>query len=82
MSSSSIVTVTRCIAHPVPCPVPILSDDAGKPQDAVRLAGELLDDQKVDFLAGGFLSGKFTRSILQAHYESGKSNLCSTVLSR
>jgi branched-chain amino acid transport system substrate-binding protein len=31
-------------------------DDAGKPQDAVRLAGELLDEQKVDFLAGGFLS--------------------------
>jgi len=34
----------------------ISRDDAGKPQDAVRLAGELLDDQKVDFLAGGFLS--------------------------
>ena len=31
-------------------------DDAGKPQDAVRLAGELLDEQKVDLLAGGYLS--------------------------
>ncbi|MGE0418129.1 MAG: ABC transporter substrate-binding protein [Acetobacteraceae bacterium] len=31
-------------------------DDAGKPQDAIRLAGELLDEQKVDFLAGGYLS--------------------------
>jgi len=31
-------------------------DDAGKPQDAIRLAGELVDDQKVDLLAGGFLS--------------------------
>jgi branched-chain amino acid transport system substrate-binding protein len=34
----------------------ISRDDAGKPQDAVRLAGELLSDQKVDLLAGGFLS--------------------------
>lgn len=34
----------------------ISRDDAGKPQDAIRLAGELLDEQKVDFLAGGFLS--------------------------
>ncbi len=31
-------------------------DDAGKPQDAVRAAGELLDAAKVDLLAGGFLS--------------------------
>jgi len=31
-------------------------DDAGRPQDAVRLAGELLGDQKVDLLAGGYLS--------------------------
>ena len=31
-------------------------DDAGKPQDAIRLAGELLDEQKVDVLSGGFLS--------------------------
>ena len=31
-------------------------DDAGKPQDAIRLAGELLDEQKVDILAGGYLS--------------------------
>jgi len=38
-------------------PLEIISrDDAGKPQDAVRLAGELLDEQKVDLLAGGFLS--------------------------
>jgi len=34
----------------------ISRDDAGKPQDAVRLAGELVNDQKVDLLAGGFLS--------------------------
>jgi branched-chain amino acid transport system substrate-binding protein len=34
----------------------ISRDDAGKPQDAVRLAGELLDEQKVDILAGGYLS--------------------------
>src|SRR5882724_3146476 len=27
-------------------------DDAGKPPDAIRLAGELLDDQKVDLLSG------------------------------
>ena len=31
-------------------------DDAGRPQDAVRVAGELLSDQKVDILAGTFLS--------------------------
>lgn len=31
-------------------------DDAGKPGDAIRLAGELLNDQKVDLLAGTFLS--------------------------
>src|ERR1700744_197375 len=31
-------------------------DDAGKPADAIRLAGELINDQKVDLLAGGFLS--------------------------
>lgn len=38
-------------------PLEVISrDDAGKPQDAVRLAGELLDEQKVDLLAGGFLS--------------------------
>jgi branched-chain amino acid transport system substrate-binding protein len=37
--------------------IEILSrDDAGKPQDAIRLAGELVGDQKVDLLAGGFLS--------------------------
>ncbi len=34
----------------------ISRDDAGKPQDAVRHAEELLDGQKVDLLAGGFLS--------------------------
>nr|WP_294566768.1 ABC transporter substrate-binding protein [uncultured Rhodopila sp.] len=34
----------------------ISRDDTGKPQDAVRLAGELLDEQKVDLLAGGYLS--------------------------
>jgi branched-chain amino acid transport system substrate-binding protein len=31
-------------------------DDAGQPQNATRLAGELLSDAKVDMLAGGFLS--------------------------
>ena len=31
-------------------------DDAGQPQNATRLAGELLGDAKVDLLAGGFLS--------------------------
>src|ERR1700709_1234773 len=30
--------------------------DAGRPPDAIRLAGELIDDQKVDLLAGTFLS--------------------------
>ncbi|MBP0443343.1 ABC transporter substrate-binding protein [Roseomonas sp. SSH11] len=34
----------------------ITRDDAGRPQDAVRLAGELYNDQKVDVLAGAFLS--------------------------
>jgi len=34
----------------------LVRDDAGKPQDAIRLAGELVGDQKVDLLAGGFLS--------------------------
>jgi branched-chain amino acid transport system substrate-binding protein len=34
----------------------ISRDDAGRPQDAVRIAGELLDEEKVDLLAGGFLS--------------------------
>jgi branched-chain amino acid transport system substrate-binding protein len=34
----------------------ISRDDAGKPQDTIRLAGELLDVQKVDILAGGYLS--------------------------
>ncbi len=34
----------------------ISRDDAGRPPDAIRLAGELLDDQKVDLLAGTFLS--------------------------
>ncbi len=34
----------------------ISRDDAGKPADAVRLAGELVNAQKVDLLAGGYLS--------------------------
>ena len=34
----------------------ISRDDAGRPQDAIRLAGELVNDQKVDLLAGTFLS--------------------------
>jgi branched-chain amino acid transport system substrate-binding protein len=38
-------------------PLEVVSrDDAGRPQDAIRLAGELVDEQKVDLLAGGFLS--------------------------
>ncbi len=31
-------------------------DDGGRPQDAVRIAGELLHDAKVDMLAGTYLS--------------------------
>ena len=31
-------------------------DDAGQPQNATRLAGELLGDNHADLLAGGFLS--------------------------
>jgi branched-chain amino acid transport system substrate-binding protein len=34
----------------------VFRDDAGKPEDAVRHARELLDNEKVDLLAGGFLS--------------------------
>ncbi len=34
----------------------ISRDDAGKPQDAIRLAGELVNGQKVDILSGTFLS--------------------------
>ncbi len=34
----------------------ISRDDTGKPQDALRLAGELVNEEKVDLLAGGFLS--------------------------
>ena len=34
----------------------ISRDDAGRPPDAIRLAGELFDDQKVDLLSGSFLS--------------------------
>ncbi len=34
----------------------ISRDDAGKPADAIRLAGELVNDEKVDLLAGGYLS--------------------------
>jgi branched-chain amino acid transport system substrate-binding protein len=38
-------------------PIEVISrDDAGTPQNAIRLAGELVGDQKVDLLAGGFLS--------------------------
>ncbi len=38
-------------------PLEVISrDDAGKPADAVRLAGELVNEQKVDLLAGGYLS--------------------------
>lgn len=31
-------------------------DDAGKPEDAIRIAGELLNAEKVAFIAGGYLS--------------------------
>ncbi len=31
-------------------------DDAGKPEDAVRLAGELVNNERVALLSGGFLS--------------------------
>jgi branched-chain amino acid transport system substrate-binding protein len=34
----------------------VSGNDAGNPADAVRLAGALLDEQKVDILAGGYLS--------------------------
>jgi branched-chain amino acid transport system substrate-binding protein len=34
----------------------VFRDDAGKPEDAVRLAGELINAEKVTLLAGGFLS--------------------------
>src|ERR1700710_140905 len=34
----------------------ISRDDAGRPPDAIRLAGELINDQKVDLLAGTYLS--------------------------
>jgi len=34
----------------------ISRDDAGKPQDAVRIAGELVNEEKVDILGGTFLS--------------------------
>ncbi len=34
----------------------VFRDDGGKPEDAVRLAGELLNVERVDLLAGGFLS--------------------------
>jgi len=34
----------------------IFRDDAGKPEDAVRHAGDLINAEKVDLLSGGFLS--------------------------
>jgi len=34
----------------------IFRDDGGRPEDAVRIAGELLNAEKVALLAGGFLS--------------------------
>ena len=38
-------------------PLEVISrDDAGRPQDAVRIAGELLGEHKVDLLAGAYLS--------------------------
>jgi branched-chain amino acid transport system substrate-binding protein len=34
----------------------IFRDDAGKPEDSVRLAGELINNEKVDLISGAFLS--------------------------
>ncbi len=34
----------------------LFRDDAGKPEDAVRHAGDLLNAEKVDLIAGGYLS--------------------------
>ncbi len=34
----------------------VFRDDAGRPEDAVRLAGELVNAERVTLLAGGFLS--------------------------
>jgi branched-chain amino acid transport system substrate-binding protein len=34
----------------------VFRDDAGKPEDAVRHAGELINNERVHLLAGGFLS--------------------------
>jgi branched-chain amino acid transport system substrate-binding protein len=34
----------------------VFRDDGGKPEDAVRLAGDLISAEKVDLLSGGFLS--------------------------
>lgn len=34
----------------------IFRDDAGKPEDSVRHAGDLINAEKVDLIAGGFLS--------------------------
>ena len=34
----------------------VFRDDAGRPEDAVRLAGELVNAERVHLLAGGFLS--------------------------
>jgi branched-chain amino acid transport system substrate-binding protein len=34
----------------------VFRDDGGKPEDAVRLAGDLINAERVDLLAGGFLS--------------------------
>jgi branched-chain amino acid transport system substrate-binding protein len=34
----------------------VFRDDTAKPEDAVRLAGDLINSERVDLLAGGFLS--------------------------
>jgi branched-chain amino acid transport system substrate-binding protein len=34
----------------------VFRDDGGKPEDAVRLAGDLINAERVDIMAGGFLS--------------------------
>ncbi len=40
----------------------IFRDDGGKPEDAVRHAGDLVNAEKVDLIAGGYLSNIGWRS--------------------
>ena len=47
-------------------------DDGGKPEEAVRIAGELLNEEKVDLLAGGSSSnvGLALRRLCRASQEA------------